>query len=154
MSINLTYIEGTSEKLWHILKFPKIRSTFYAESTLCKLLCKIKDWVAKEDKYNIVYKIDCSNCQAVYFDESRRLLKSRSDEHKKSVWNYDCEKNETAKHCWEADHNFSLDQKKVVNRESRLIPQNIKEIIHSLKDPNHINKISCMLPETWLPNLR
>ena len=26
-----------------------------------------------------------------------------------------------AKNCWEADHNFSWDQEKVVDRESRLI---------------------------------
>ena len=42
---------------------------------------------------------------------------------------------------WEADHNFSWDQKKVVDRESRLIPRKIKETIHSFKYPNQINKI-------------
>ena len=50
--------------------------------------------------------------------------------------------------------NFSWDQKKVIDREIRLIPRKIKETIHSLKNPNHINKISYMLPEIWLPNLR
>ena len=29
--------------------------------------------------------------------------------------------NETAKHCLEEDHNFSWDQRKVANRESKLI---------------------------------
>ena len=37
--------------------------------TLRKRLCKPKDRVATEDKNNIVY--DCSNCQAVYFGESK-----------------------------------------------------------------------------------
>ena len=55
MSINLPFVEGTSEKLWHILSFYKIRSTFYTEKTLCKLLCKPDDWVATEDRNNIVY---------------------------------------------------------------------------------------------------
>ena len=41
-----------------------------------------------------------------------------------------------------------------IDRESRLIPRKIKETIYSLKNPNHINKISYMLPEIWLPNLR
>ena len=53
---------------------------------------------------------------------------------------------------WEADYNFSWDQKKVVDRESRLIPRKIKETILSLKNPYHINKISYMVPEIWLPN--
>ena len=154
LSINFPYVEGTSEKLRRILRSHKIRSTFYTENTLRKLLCKPKDQVATEDKNNIVYEFDCSNCEVVYFGESKRSLKSRPDEHKRYVWNCDCDKNEIAKHCGEADHNFSWDQKKVVDRESRLIPRKIDETIHSLKNPNHINKISSMIPEIWLSNLQ
>ena len=58
MSVNLPYVEGTSEKLWRILRSHKIRSTFYTENTLRKLLCKPKDRVATEDKNNIVYQIN------------------------------------------------------------------------------------------------
>ena len=50
MSINLPYIERTSEKLRRILRSYRMRSTFYTESTLRKLLCKPKDRVATEDK--------------------------------------------------------------------------------------------------------
>ena len=75
ISINLPYVEGTSEKLRRILRSHKIRSTFYTEKTLRKPLCKPKDRAATGDKNNIVYKIDCSNCQAVYFGESKRYLK-------------------------------------------------------------------------------
>ena len=66
--------EDTIEKL--ILRSDKIRSTFYTESTLQKLLCKPKDRVATEDKNNVVHEIDCSNCEAVYFDECKWSLKS------------------------------------------------------------------------------
>ena len=69
----------------------------------------------------------------------------------KDVRNCDCDKNEIAKHCCEADHNFSRDQKKVIDREIWLIPWKIKETIHCLKNPNHINKISHLLPEIWVP---
>ena len=107
MSINLPYVEGTSEKLWRILRSHKIRSPLYTETTLRKLLCKPKDPVAIEDKNNIVYEIDCSNCEAVYFGESKRSLKSLSDERKRSIRNCDCDNNETTKYSWEADNNFS-----------------------------------------------
>ena len=93
MSINLLYVKGAGERLWHILRSHKIRSNFYTENNLCKLLCEPKDPVATEDKNNIVYEIDCSNCESVYFGKSERSLKSRSDEHKKSVRNCDCDKN-------------------------------------------------------------
>ena len=146
-------VQGTSKKLWCILKSHKIRYTFYTESTLCKLLCKPKDSVATEDKNNIVYKIDCSNCKAVSFGESNQSLKLRSDEQKRSLRNCDWERNEITKNCWEADHNFSWDQQTVVDRENRLVPRKIKETIHYLRNPNHIKNISYMLPEIWLPNL-
>ena len=68
------------------------------------------------------------------------LLKLQSDEQKGSVKNCSHETDETAKHCW-GDHSFSWNQKEVVDREYRLIPRNIKEAIHSLKNPNHINII-------------
>ena len=35
-SINLPYVESTSEKLWRIPRSHKIRSTFYTEMTLRK----------------------------------------------------------------------------------------------------------------------
>ena len=154
MSVNLPYVEGSSQKLRRILRSHKIWSTFYTENNFRKLVSKPKDRVATEDKNNIVYKIDCSNCEAVYFSESKRSLKSRVDELKRSIRNCNCKCDEYSKHCWEADHNCSLDQKKVVDRESSLNPRKIKETINSLKNPNHINKIAYMLPETWLPNLR
>ena len=62
----------------------------------------------------------------MYFDESKSSLKLRSDEQKRSVRNGDCEKNEIVKHCREADHNSGWDQKKVVDRESSLIPRQIQ----------------------------
>ena len=58
ISINLPYVEGTSEKLRRILRSHKIRSTFYTENTLRKLLCKPKDRIATGDKSNIVYAIE------------------------------------------------------------------------------------------------
>ena len=72
MSINLPYIEGTSEKLWRIFRCHKIGSAFYTENNLRKLHCKPKDRVASEDQSNIVYEIDYSNREAVYFNESKQ----------------------------------------------------------------------------------
>ena len=57
MTINLPYVEGTSEKLRRILRSHKIRSTFYTESTLRKLLCKPKDREAIEDKNSTFVKL-------------------------------------------------------------------------------------------------
>ena len=119
---------------------------------MCKLLCKPKDHVATENKNNIVYETNCSNWEAVYFSEFKWSFKSYSDEDKRTVRNCNFEK-KIAKHCWEADHNFCWDQKKVADKKIRLIPRKIKDTIHSLTNPNHFNKILYMLSEVWLPRL-
>ena len=65
MSINLPYVEGSGEKLRCILRSHKIRSSSHTDNILRKRFCKPKDQVATENKNNIVYEIDCKNCEAV-----------------------------------------------------------------------------------------
>ena len=57
MRRSYNFTTNFSEKLRRALRFHKIRSTFYTELTLRKLLCKPKDRVAAEDKNNITYEI-------------------------------------------------------------------------------------------------
>ena len=61
MSINWVYTQSAVEKRWYILRSHKIGSTFYSESTFCKLSCESKDWVTTEDKRNFIYEIESSN---------------------------------------------------------------------------------------------
>ena len=110
MSINLPYVKGTSEKLQRVLRSHKIGSTFYTENTLRKLLCRPKDRAATEDKNNIVYQIDRSSSEAVYFGESQRSLK-RVQINTKDLSGIATVIRMKLKHCWEADHNLSWDQK-------------------------------------------
>ena len=50
-------------------------------------------------KNYVIQEIDSSICETVYFGEQEHYLKSCSDEHKRSLRNYDCNKNEIGKHC-------------------------------------------------------
>ena len=72
---------------------------------MVKLVFKVKDRLATEDKKNIVYESDCKNCEAVSFSASKRSLKLRSDEQNRSAQNCNCEKNENEKHCVEKQIN-------------------------------------------------
>ena len=77
-SINLLNVAGSTEKLRAIPRSYKIRSAF-SVNTLRKLLCEPKYRVATKGKNNIIFETDCSNCEAVYFDEFKRYFKLRSD---------------------------------------------------------------------------
>ena len=131
MSINLPNVEVTSEKLRRILRSHRIRSTFYTESTLRKLLCKPKDPVATEDKNNTIYESDCSSWETVYFNESKL---SRIATVKRIKLQNTVGKQIIAL--------ARIRRKLLVDRESKLIPRKIEETIYSLKNHNHISKIS------------
>ena len=51
------------------------------------------------------------------------------------------EKNEITKHCLEKDNLLHWNQMKLVDIESRLVPTNMKEAIHSFSKCNHTSKI-------------
>ena len=59
ISVNLSHVEGTSEKLWRILRSHKVGPTFYTENTLRELLCKLQNGIATEAKIKITYEIGC-----------------------------------------------------------------------------------------------
>ena len=70
--INLPYIQGLSEQLQRTLSQHNIKSTFYTATTLRKILPSPKDPIPTEKKHNIIYKLDCKDCDAVYIGESKR----------------------------------------------------------------------------------
>lgn len=151
--INLPYINGTSEILRRIFRQHKIRCTFYSSDTLRNMLSHPKDPVEANKQNNIVYKIPCGDCNAVYIGESKRTLDQRSKEHARAVRNGDIEKNEIADHSWKYNHRFDWEKKTIIDREQNMVSRKIKETIHSINDRNHINSISYSLPDIWIPAL-
>ena len=85
MSINLPYVESNCEKLWCTLRSHKIKSTFYNKNTSRELLCKSKDKVAKKIKTISFMRLTVLSVKQSTFGESKRSLKSCSDEYKGSV---------------------------------------------------------------------
>ena len=150
----LPYIAGTSEIIKRTLAPHNIKCTFYSTETLRRQLSKPKDTIPLDKRNNVVYKIPCKDCSATYIGESKRSFGVRYKEHNRAVRNGDTDKNEIADHCWENDHEMNWDERKVIDTEAYIKDRKIKETIHSLKDENHINSISYILPNIWIPNIR
>ena len=112
--INLPYITGTSEILRRIFQKHKFCCTFYSSDTLRKTLSNPKDKIEKGKQNNIVYKISCGDCNAVYIGESKRSFDQRSKEHVRAVKNGDVNKNEIADHSWKLDHKFDWENKIII----------------------------------------
>ena len=104
-----------------------------------------KDKIEKGKQNNIVYKIPCADCNAVYIGESKRSFDQRSKEHVRAVKNGDVDKNEIADHSWKLDHKFDWENKIIIDREQNWRVRKIKETIHSISDKNHINTLLALI---------
>ena len=136
--INLPYIQGLSEQLQGTLSQHNIKSTFYTTTTLHNILPSPKDPVPTEKKHNIIYKLDCKDCE-------------RIGEHISAVRKADTKRYETADHCWKFNHDFNWTENKILGHELNTTTRKIKETIHSIQTENCINGISYKLPDIWLP---
>ena len=97
--INLPYIQGLGEQLQRALSQHNIKSTFYTAITLRKILPSSEDPIPTEKKHNIIYMLDCKDCDAVYIGESKRAYQTRIGEHISAVRKADTKRYETADLC-------------------------------------------------------
>ena len=72
--------------------------------TLRIILSHPKDRIPDGDKSNMVYKINCRDCDASYVGEMGRALKTRVSEHRRAVEKRDFSASALAQHAWEHDH--------------------------------------------------
>ena len=151
---NLPYIQGISEQLQRTLSQHNIKSTFYTTTTLCKVLPSPKDPIPTDKKHNIIYKLDCKDCDAVYIGESKRAYQTRIGEHISAVRKADTKRYETADHCWKFNYDFNWTENKILGHDLNTTARKIEETIHSIKTENCINGISYKLPDIWLPAIK
>ncbi|KAH9581087.1 hypothetical protein MS3_00008331 [Schistosoma haematobium] len=85
--IILPYIQGISETATRLLKTFGIGVAHKPTKSLQSILCKPKDEITKENKSNIIYKINCANCEKHYIGQSGRHL--RLHEHQLAVERHD-----------------------------------------------------------------
>ena len=82
-----------------------------------------------------MYKINCTQCNFVYYCQTERSLKTRIAEHKKAVASFD-PNSKVASHVHQFNHNMNFANVKVVGFESNYHERLFLEAWHSTLDPN------------------
>ena len=105
-----------------------IRFAHRANQTLSGLYTNTKDKVSKDEQSNVVYEISCS-CEGKYVGTTKRMLKTRINEHKLDIEN---KKNGTAlaQHVLENKHKPNFDDVKILDKERR---ESIRLTLESLR---------------------
>lgn len=75
-----------SEKIKNFFKNdPTIQIAYTGVNKLSKFIKVLKDKLPIMSHMNVVYKIDCKDCDASYVGQTNRMLKTRIKEHRNHI---------------------------------------------------------------------
>ena len=114
-------------------------------------MANFKDKQLPSNKSNVIYQINCKNCDKKYIGETKKMLKDRVKEHKSYVNN----KNKLSliyKHANETTHNFDFDSAKVLAQNNHRNSRRLLESFYTATTSNAINR-SMGFSEIYKPTI-
>ena len=82
--VTIPYIQGVSEAVTRILSDINVQVHMKPFRTLRRILSHPKNHIPDDDKFSVVYKTNCRDCDASYVGEMGRALKTRVSEHRRA----------------------------------------------------------------------
>src|SRR5699024_811337 len=126
------YIKGLEQRLQRCFNKTEFQLVFYNLVDINRLLySKLKDPLAKDLISNVVYKVECKDCNKCYIGQTRQYLKNRIRQHVLDS-NKDTPKDGTtalALHSILQNHEFDFENVTIVDRENNYMSRNISEMI-------------------------
>jgi len=104
--------------------------SFSCLNKLNKFIKVHKDLLSTSSRSNVVYKIECSNCDASYVGQTKRLLKDRIGEHRNHIKKNSCQTSVITNHRINSNHEFEWNNVRVLDEETNYKKRLISEMIH------------------------
>ena len=114
----LPYIKGVSDKIQRILHNIGVKVAFKPYLTINKYLPSPKDFTNKDELSGMIYQVPCHDCDFIYIGQTKRTLKSRLNEHKRSIKYQRPEQSALADHSMSMDHKINWEEAKILKLES------------------------------------
>lgn len=134
----IPYINNLSHS---ISKFCKqrvgISIAYRSLNKLNKFIKVAKNQLEIEQNRNVVYKIKCANCNAIYVGQTKRKLKTRISEHKLQINRQVNNVSVVTEHRLHIGHDFNQCNSQIVDIEHSYHKQIISEMVH-IKLQNHV----------------
>lgn len=98
-----------------------------------------KDSVPRLQRTNVVYKIDCADCDASYVGQTSRRLSTRISEHRLHIGRNTNTKSVITDHRLHYNHNFKWDDVTVLDNEPNFYKRILSEAIFIKRQTNGLN---------------
>jgi len=81
----IPYFGSYSKKFRKVVDVSDMRRAYYGVNKLRNIIKTHKDPLSNLYKKNVVYKLNCNNCEATYVGQTKRQLKTRIAEHRNHI---------------------------------------------------------------------
>lgn len=140
----IPFIPNLSEKIKNELNKVNIKVSFKNNNTFKKYFYhNLKDKTETMVNSNLIYQINCNDCNGCYIGQTKQYLNKRISQHKQSIKTKTITPNlpntALAKHSVEMLHNFNFNEPKILSFETNLNKRLITESLEIKKNKNSIN---------------
>ncbi|KYN50281.1 hypothetical protein ALC62_09306 [Cyphomyrmex costatus] len=112
---------------------------FFSMNKLNNFIKAHKDPIARGAKRNVVYKINCNQCEASYVGQTGRNLDTRISEHKKHISSKSSSHSVITDHRINLGHDFDWDNCEILDVERFYNKRLIAEMIHINRQKKGLN---------------
>ena len=138
--ISAPYINGVSEKINRQLKNHNLILSSKPTTTLKSKLCNLKDKVKQIDQNNVIYRLDCNDCDEIYIGESNRNLSKRMYEHENNVRNHNQNSLVFQHVANSGNHKINWDNPKVIDKNDHWKKRKFIESCYTISNSNAYNR--------------
>ena len=133
------YVNNLSEKFRDITRDLDVVISFFSLNKLDNLIKTHKDKLPYVSHSNVVYKINCNNCNASYVGQTGRQLNTRIKEHKNHINRNSTVKSVITEHKINFQHDFDWDNIEILDHEPFYHKRLVSEMLHIKRQKNSIN---------------
>ncbi|XP_018361286.1 PREDICTED: uncharacterized protein LOC108760014 [Trachymyrmex cornetzi] len=135
----IPYVNSISNKVSKSINKANYMIGYRCLNKLNRFIKVQKDKNEQENNNNVIYKIDCKNCEASYVGQTKRQLKTRIKEHKNNFKLDQSKHSVITNHMNENNHEFNWDAVNILDFESNYRKRNISEMIHIKEQKKGLN---------------
>ncbi|XP_018361292.1 PREDICTED: uncharacterized protein LOC108760021 [Trachymyrmex cornetzi] len=141
MWFSFPYVTKVLDKFRDIIKDFNVNLAFFSNKLNCFIKTH-KDPVPNLAKRNVMYKINCNDCDASYVGQTKRTVKTRITEHRNDIRKTNSNHSVITEHRLNFNHDFDWDKVEIVDNERFLYKRRIAEMIHIQLQKNGLNSQS------------
>jgi len=151
--IKVPFIKNVTPKILSISNKHNFNTIFTMNNKLSNIIKTGKDKIEKWKGSNVVYKINCEDCDASYVGQTKRQLQTRINEHRMDINKRSGNHSVISLHQLTNNHKFDWNNVRILDREQSYYNRITSEMIHIKKQSNGLNKQNDtdQFPELYLP---